>query len=77
MLRKNESNKILEDCRARGDSVDELVEKYKLYESWIGDADEIYELRIRMAKKDIGKMVKLYLFTPSMNCLILAVTKYY
>ena len=54
LLTKNESNKFLEDCRARGDSVDEFVEKYKLYESWIGDADGIFGLRIRMAKKDIG-----------------------
>ena len=29
-------NKFLEDCRAMGDSFDELVEKYTLYESWIG-----------------------------------------
>ena len=70
-LTKKESDKFLEDCKARGDSVEEIVEKYKLYESWICDADEMYGSRIRTAKKDLGNGKTVYayaineLFDPS------------
>ena len=72
-LMKKEGDKFLEDCKARGDTIDEMVEKYKLFDHWLCDMDDMFGSRIRTAKKTLGngKTVFAYaineLFDPSVD----------
>lgn len=47
----------MEDCKVRGDSVEEIMDKYKLYESWIGDADVMYQRKLEFPNNQVEEEV--------------------
>ena len=61
----------MDDCRAREDTHEAMADNLKLYQSWIGDANEMCGSRIQIAKRDLdnGKTVFEYavneIFDPS------------
>ena len=62
-LTKKELDKFMEDCKSRVDSSTEMEEKWKLYQYWIGDANEIFRSRTRIAKNKINDNQTVYTFT--------------